>query len=237
MLAVVVAEGAAILLLGMLVAGLLRSHAEILRGLHSLGVDLDPATLTSASDAGRQSVTAPVVIGESEKAYDVIGHRSDGSAVAVGVVGAEQDTVLVFLSTTCSTCRAFWDSLADDPAVGEGTRVAVVVEDGDHRGRLPDLPEVDVVLSTAAWRDYQVPGAPHVVHIDGPTGRVIGQGTGASWEQVRDLLLHAGQSAGGDSRRSTWLAARDNAARIDAELARAGIGPGHASLYPPAGEG
>src|SRR5206468_11279377 len=42
MLAVVIAEAAAIFLLGLLVAGLLRSHAEILRALHDLGAAADP---------------------------------------------------------------------------------------------------------------------------------------------------------------------------------------------------
>jgi hypothetical protein len=40
-LAVVVAEGVAIALLGVLVAGLLRSHALILRSLHELGAGLE----------------------------------------------------------------------------------------------------------------------------------------------------------------------------------------------------
>ena len=53
LLAVVVA------LLALLVAGLLRSHAEILRALHALGVDMDPA---HADDAGvTTAVGAPTV--------------------------------------------------------------------------------------------------------------------------------------------------------------------------------
>ena len=39
-------------LLAVLVAGLLRSHAEILRALHGLGVDLDPHT-PEAPERGR----------------------------------------------------------------------------------------------------------------------------------------------------------------------------------------
>jgi len=41
MTALVVVEALAIVMLGILVAGLLRSHAEILRSLHQLGVGLD----------------------------------------------------------------------------------------------------------------------------------------------------------------------------------------------------
>ena len=41
MTAAVVALGAAVVLLAVLVAGLLRSHAEILKALHELGAGLD----------------------------------------------------------------------------------------------------------------------------------------------------------------------------------------------------
>ena len=39
--AIVVVQAVALVLLGVLVAGLLRSHAEILRALHQLGISLD----------------------------------------------------------------------------------------------------------------------------------------------------------------------------------------------------
>ncbi len=42
-----------VVLLAVLVAGLLRSHAEILRALHQLGVGLDPA------DTPRDGLTVP----------------------------------------------------------------------------------------------------------------------------------------------------------------------------------
>jgi hypothetical protein len=43
MLALVIGEGAVLLFLALLVAGLLRSHAEILRALHDLGASVEPA--------------------------------------------------------------------------------------------------------------------------------------------------------------------------------------------------
>ena len=54
MLAVVVAEGVAIALLAVLVLGLLRSHALILRALHELGAGLE---LEEAASAARRSGT------------------------------------------------------------------------------------------------------------------------------------------------------------------------------------
>lgn len=57
--ALVVVEGVAVVLLGVLVAGPLRSHAEILRALHELGASIDPdaARLWSgiASCTGRRA--------------------------------------------------------------------------------------------------------------------------------------------------------------------------------------
>jgi hypothetical protein len=52
-------------------------------------------------------------------------------------------------------------------------------------------PDTVVVMSSAAWSDYEVPGSPYVVHVDGPRGRVRGEGTGVEWPQVRRMLLQA----------------------------------------------
>jgi hypothetical protein len=217
-LAVVIAEGAAVALLGLLVAGLLRSHAEILRALHDLGADLDPQAGGPASSGTR--VTS---LRSDDTAHDISGRQLDGSAAAIGVVGARHDSVLAFLSTGCTTCLPFWDALREGATAGGDTRVVVVVQDEDSVAKLRELagPDLDVVASSRAWSDYGVPGSPHIVHVHGPTGRVVGEGTGHSWEQVMDLLAQG----------SEGTPDRDNAARIDRELAAVGIGPGHASLH------
>ena len=228
MLPLVIAEGCAVALLGLLVAGLLRSHAEILRALHDLGADLDPGGRSPVIPASR--VTS---LRSEDRAHDLSGQRLDGSAAAVGVVGASHDSLLAFLSSGCATCSPFWESLsAGVTSVGDA-RVVVVVQDEDNASRLRQLagPDLDVIASSRAWLDYGVPGSPHVVQVHGPTGRVVGEGTGQSWEQVLDLLSH-----GDDGRRRTGAPDpdpddRDNASRIDRELAAAGIGPGHRSLH------
>jgi hypothetical protein len=91
-----------------------------------------------------------------------------------------------------------------------------------------------VLISDTAWTDYQVPGSPHFVYLDGPSGAVVGEGTAVTWPQVRDLLTHAspGRSSGPVPDSVIELSRHDNAERIDRELLRAGIGPGHPSLYP-----
>jgi hypothetical protein len=222
MLAVVIVEGVAILLLGLLVLGLLRSHAEILRSLHELGAGADLGATP------RRPVT--VEIGTRTGA-DVSGVMPDGTVAAIGVVGSEQNTLLAFLSTTCTTCMPFWDTLAGRHEVPADTRVVIVVQDEDSDKRLARLPTTDVpvVKSTAAWEAYEIPGSPHFVLVEGPTGRVLGEGTGNTWAQVLDLLGHATQMS--PTTREYDHDHPDNPARIDAELAAAGIEPGHPSLY------
>ena len=48
-------------LLSLLVAGLLRSHAEILRSLHELGVDLDPGTRAPSATVSAPPSQKPAV--------------------------------------------------------------------------------------------------------------------------------------------------------------------------------
>ena len=229
MVAVVIAEGVAILLLGLLVAGLLRSHAEILRALHDLGAGADPDD--DAAPRRRAVATSSAVTGGP--AHDIAGVDPRGDAVAVAVAGAEHDTLLAFLSSGCDTCRPFWTAMNGDLGLS-GTRVLVVVSDEESESELARLagPQVEVIASTAAWEAYEVPGSPHFVYIDGPTGRVVGEGTGPDWPAVRGLLTQA--NADRAARRAPvdveW---RDNPARIDAELLAAGIGPGHPSLAAP----
>jgi len=244
MLAVVIAEGAAIFLLALLVAGLLRSHAEILRALHDLGASVDPddgpsstrhhsgPALTGGRTTGARASGAP--------AQDVAGVDPQGDAVAVAVAGVDHDTLLAFLSTGCDTCRPFWTAVQGDLGL-PGVRVLVVVSDQESESELARLagPTVDVVASTAAWEAYEVPGSPHFVYVDGPAARVVGEGTGPDWPAVRGLLvqanadrasLHHNGVSGADTVPVEW---RDNPTRIDAELLAAGIGPGHASLHGP----
>lgn len=229
MLAVVIAEGVAIFLLALLVAGLLRSHAEILRALHDLGAGVDPDGNVTPRRAAPRAETAA-----GGPAHDIAGVDARGEAVALAVAGAEHDSLLAFLSTGCDTCRPFWSALGGDLGL-PGVRVVVVVTDEESEAELARLagPHVDVIASTAAWETYEVPGSPHFVYVDGPSGTVVGEGTGPDWPSVRALLTQA--NADRAARATTrpgpvsveW---RDNPTRIDAELLTAGIGPGHHSL-------
>jgi hypothetical protein len=222
MAAVVAIETVAIVLLGVLVAGLLRSHAEILRTLHRLGAGLDP---DAAGQAVTTSVAAPVRR-DATTGFDVAGVTPADEAVRIGVVGARQSTLLAFLSSGCLTCQGFWDAFAatDALAVPGGARLVVVTKgpEAESPSRIGELSPsaFPVVMSTEAWVQYKVPHTPYFVYLDGPTGRIVGEGSAATWSQVVSLWSQALADAG------------DGEARADQELLRAGIRPGHRSLYP-----
>ncbi len=250
MTALVVLEAIVLVLLCVLVAGLLRSHAAILRKLHELGAGVEDAPAGPPGRAAarpRPSVPAPGGRQASAPAHDVVGVSLDDEAVAVRVVGVPGDTLLVFLSSGCSTCGAYWEALGDTgTAVPAGARVVVIVRDADeeHPALLNELAPtgVQVLHATSAWTDYEVPGSPYVVLVDGKSGRLRGEGTAPTLDQVLSMLGRAAADvahrAGLDARRGDKAgadAARE--ASVDDELLAAGVQPGDPSLYQPADRG
>ena len=249
MTALIACLALAVTLLGVLVAGLLRSHAEILRRLHALGAgDEDPPP---APGPGGFRVE-PGLAGPRDEfppASDLAGVTPGDEAIVAGVVGSGHDTLIGFLSSGCLTCKAFWDAVGSGRPLGlpAGARLVLVTkgpEDESVSAVAALAPaEVPVVMSSPAWEAYGVPGSPYFVYVDGPSGRVVGEGAATTWEQVVDLL---GQAAGdlelsgqlsGDRRLADGRAGPglERADRVDRALAAAGIHPGHPSLYPATG--
>jgi hypothetical protein len=145
-------------------------------------------------------------------------------------VGAAHDTLLAFLSSGCMTCAGFWEALGAGGAPGlpAGMRVVAVTKDPgeESEATIRTLSSgLTVVMSTQAWFDYEVPGSPYFVHVNGTTGRVKGEGTASTWEQVVSLVSRAAA----DASRARPGTGED---RIDQELLAAGILPGDPSLYP-----
>jgi hypothetical protein len=217
--AVVTVETLLLALLVLLVGGLLRSHAEILRRLD----ELQPAGSATAAPA-RASATA----------HDVAGVSLAGDAVHLGVTRPGSATLLAFLTSGCSTCQTFWDAFADPRSrLPAGVRLVVVTKDPSHESpvRLEELapPGIRVVMSSAAWTDYDVPASPYFVHVDAG-GELAGEGTAQRFDQVLSLLADAVLDAASASGRR---GSAERALRAEHELAAAGIGPGHPSLYLP----
>ncbi len=222
----VAVEAVVLVLLTLLVAGLLRSHADILRQLHALGAGLDPevviespVALRPRGDVARANEFGP--------AHDIAGAGLRDDALLVPVVGVRHRTLLAFLSSGCLTCRAFWDALADEAALGlpDDVRVLAVTMDAAEES-MPGLrelapPDLPVVMSSDAWRTYDVPGSPYFILVDGVSGRVQGEGTGVTWDQVRNLIMQAGDDMVDMARE----------AQVDRELLAHGVAPGDPSLY------
>jgi hypothetical protein len=228
-------ETVVIVLLTVLVAGLLRSHAEILRRLHAIdqGGELDDSAAIPATIALGATNTG-VSGAPGRRAHDISGETLADDVVHVAITGTRHRTLLAFLSSSCLTCREFWDAFgrAGELGLPADMRLVAVVKDAREES-ITALREVAprglaVVMSSAAWAAYEVPGSPYFVLVDGAASRVEGEGTGATWPQVRNLIVQAGGDAA-DGPYSRDGAARE--ARIDRELLAHGIGPGDPLLY------
>jgi hypothetical protein len=224
-LSLVLLEGVVVAILAFLVVGLLRSHAEILGQLHQLGL------------GGPQQDTPvelrPLSPGEAV-AHDLVGETPAGETVAISVTGAAHTTLVAFLSSGCATCRQFWGAFRSPGRLGlpPNTRLVAVTRGPEAESVTAIAAEapadLTVVMSTAVWENYRVPGSPYFVLVDGPSGAVIGEGTGTSWTQVQSLM---GQALGDRSAARRRRTDRGRMNTDDAELLAAGVGPGHPSLF------
>jgi hypothetical protein len=214
--ALVAVETILLVLLAILVAALLRSHAEILRRLGPPG--------------DRQPLPEPTVA-PPPSIPEIAGTTLEGDAVKISLGPAAPPTLIAFLTSGCSICHTFWDDLRAGHRVSlprPGSRVVIVTRDTAHESpsRLDELRPGDVplIMSSEAWEHLRVPGAPYFLYVE--QGAVAGEGSASTWQQVESLLRDAaydgGHNGNGDLRTD----------RIDETLRAAGIEPGHPSLYP-----
>ncbi|HEY6425911.1 MAG TPA: hypothetical protein VIX84_01640 [Acidimicrobiales bacterium] len=234
MIALVVVSTFAVLLLGILVAGLLRSHADILRSLHELGVGIGDPVPATHSDAAPLEMSRPARHEGSHGAPDIAGLTPSGDARAVAMANRGGRTLLAFLSSGCATCAGFWRDLQAPGRLELGeVRIVIVTKGPDMEisaeVRTLSTGRVPVVMSTEAWSDYLVPASPFFVLVDGTTGQRIGHGVAANAAQLTDLVKRAAQDISGHD---THLDGPAREAANDALLVSAGITPGHRSLYP-----
>jgi hypothetical protein len=228
MVALLSAETVLLVLLLVLVAGLLRSHAEILRRLgppEEDGRAADsrlPSTAVPPPRNGRPS--------EGAVAARIAGATPEGDALTLDFTGpAAAPTLLAFLTSGCSTCMSFWETLAERRLPAE-VRIVIVTHGSERErpARLRSLAPagVPVVMCSAAWEDYHVPGAPYFILVD---GAICGEGVATTWQALASLVGDALEEQREHSPRS---AGTRRGLRVDATLASGGIGPGHPSLYP-----
>lgn len=207
--ALVAVETVLLVLLVVLVAGLLRSHAEILRRLGPAAENPEPATAPAREPL--------------QDAPELAGVTPSGDALKVAFDSGAGATLLAFLTSGCSTCARFWGSLGERRLPADVQ--TVIVTHGAARERPAKLrslaPDgVPVVMSTEAWDAFGVPGAPYFVLVQ--EGRVRGEGASATWEAMSALV--------GDAIEEQREVHRSRL--VDETLAAVGIGPDHPSLYP-----
>lgn len=237
MTVLVLVETVLLAVLAVLVAGLLRAYGAVLRRLHALdqGGSVGPRQFDLLPTPAVRQPVEP----EFGPAHDITGETLDGEIVSARVVEVEQDTLLLFLSSGCGTCETFWAELARPDAIRLPMRTRLLVIPQSPADESPaDLAAlapagVDVILSSAAWRDYEVPGSPHVVYVDGASGRIRGEGTGQSLAQVAELLARSTGDVGFLTGESAPKSPRDRSQEVsvDRELLAAGILPGDPRLY------
>lgn len=221
MTALIIVEGVVILLLLVLVAGLLKSHAEILRQLHRLGATFDSPASVQPRSVGFGEVPSP----------DITGQDLTGATRTVSLRNGRSPTLLAFLSSGCATCRVFWEELHSElePPVPEARTVVVTKGTGSESpSKLRELapPDVTLIMSDETWDEFRVPLTPYflLVYAD---GRVIGEGSARNWSHLLSLLR---QSAA-DSPDPARLDTRGREQFTDSRLRESGIQPGDHSLY------
>ena len=222
-----------VVLLGILVAGLLRSHADILRRLETMGSGI------GADEQGHGQLTLTKKP-EAVMHHLVEGISPDGEPIVMSLGTGDDPTLVAFLSTTCSTCTPFWDGLESSVMYFGGRRHRVVAvtlgesEESPTRAKSMANPGLDVVMSSQTWADFEVPGAPYFALIEAGSNRVIGEGTAMTFPSLEEFLTDATNDQEWDLGRESFVDSEES--RIDADLKRAGIHPGDPRLYPEPGD-
>lgn len=220
--ALVVIEGVVILLLLVLVAGLLKSHADILRQLQRLGASVDnPGVPTPPRSVG---------FGEAP-ANEITGVDLSGAERAISLRNGGSPTLLAFLSSGCATCRTFWEELHHEPEPPiPGTRTVVVTKGptAESPGKLKELAPEDLtlIMSDDDWDRFRVPITPYFLLVD-ETARVIGEGSARDWEHLLSLL----RQSLSDSADPVHLDTGRREEFTDSRLRNSGVHPGDESLY------
>ena len=226
MTAVIVIEGVVIVLLTILVGGLLKSHAEILRQLHALGVGED-GSIASPAPMNRPRTTGF----EKAPATSLSGNSVNGDPSTVSLDHGRGNTLLAFLSSGCTTCQVFWDEFHGEFELPTPDTRTVIVTKG-ARSESPSKIEalapshITLLMSDEVWDVFKVPMTPYFLLVDGD-GMVVGEGSASTWRHLLGLLR---QSAA-DAISPLHMDTQGRTQFTDIQLGSAGVEPGDPSLY------
>ncbi len=224
MTAIVVIEAIVILLLLILMAGLLKSHAEILRQLDRLGVGedaLDGNVSPAWKDTGM----------EKAPATQLSGVDPHGSARVVTLGHGRGSTLIAFLSSSCASCQIFWEKLSGEYELPTpDTRVVIVTKGAgsESPSRISELaPEgIPLVMSDDTWDLFRVPLTPYFLLVDGDA-RVLGEGSAATWDHLLSLF----RRSVADAEHPTRLDTEARRHFSDTRLTESGVEPDDPALY------
>ena len=135
--------------------------------------------------------------------HDIVGVAPEGGPCRIDVVEAAAPALLLFLSAACLGCRDLWEGLHSLRAgLAGAVRLVVVTRDpgeGPSRespeaiaalaGDAPLLDGIDLVMSSAAYRDYRVTGPPFLTVV--AAGRVRTESVAWGLEQTLQTALRA----------------------------------------------
>lgn len=235
MTALVTIETLLLIIFSLLLVGLMRSHAEILKWMASTEPG-DRASVRVQPTLNDLPIVPPDRQSDAP-APPIIGTTLDNQPARVAF-GGGRNALLAFLSSGCASCISIWDGMragvSDD--LPETFDLLVVTRDRNQESpsKLASLApgDAELIMSSDAWQSYEVPRHPYFVYVNGQTGTIAGEGTAESWDQVMSLLRDFFDDlalAAGNGGRPTL----SRIEREDAELAAAGIHPGHPSLFAP----
>jgi hypothetical protein len=224
MTALVVALAVAVLLLAVLVAGLLRSHAEILKALHELGAGLELDRSEGPVDVTIEGVRTP----------------RRGSSETADAIAARRSTARPSRCRSPPAPTPCWPSCppAAPPAgvlggLRRAGRGGARRRPAGRRHQGLDEESASALAKRAAarparveqqrWEGFGVPGRRTSSTSTAP-GASSARGSAATWPAVATLM---GQAHADDAHRTGRLTARG---ADDAALAAAGIRPGDPSL-------
>jgi len=226
MTAVIIIEGVVIVLLAVLVGGLLKSHAEILRQLDALGVSEDGSVSVGSAQ------TRPKTTGfEKAPTTTLAGVDLAGGVVSMSLDHGRGNTLLAFLSSGCLSCETFWKEFSGDfelPTPDTRTVILTKGPNSESPSKLGELaPErLPLLMSDEVWDTFRVPMTPYFLLVDG-SGMVMGEGAAASWRHLLGLLRQSAADAASPLHMDT----EGRRQFTDTQLRSAGVHPGDPSLY------
>ena len=186
-------EAVVIAVLGVLVFGLLRSHADLARSLHRLGAGEDSETATVPL---RTRPGVPPPRAEATATADLSGRRPGGGGGEGGCRRCRApDAARLPQQRVCYLCRVLEGVRRG--AAHPGGRPSGGGDQGPRsreriHGRRTRSPRCHHRHVERGVRPLRVPVAPYFILVDGPSGRVAGEeGAAASWRQMVSLLERA----------------------------------------------